>query len=290
MHVATTHRQYKGKTYETHLLRRTYREGNKVKHQTLGNLSHLPGPIIELVRRALAGETFMAPEAAFEIVRSRPHGHVAAVLGMWRRLKLDALMDERPSRQRDLVAAMIVQRILEPRSKLATARALNEETLHSTLGEMLEVAAADEDELYEAMDWLQPRQERIERALAKQHLSEGTLILYDLTSVYLCWIRVKPRRSRAQVGGADSRHSFDLQSRPHLSRSGGGRFVRQSGLPDPNDGGVRSGHSHLVPPRPHAYALIARSGTPAIDQVNIACGGIPAYTAARATKMEFSNQ
>ena len=184
MHVATTHRQYKGKTYETHLLRRTYREGNKVKHQTLGNLSHLPGPIIELVRRALAGETFMAPEAAFEIVRSRPHGHVAAVLGMWRRLKLDALMDERPSRQRDLVAAMIVQRILEPRSKLATARALNEETLHSTLGEMLEVAAADEDELYEAMDWLQPRQERIERALAKQHLSEGTLILYDLTSVY----------------------------------------------------------------------------------------------------------
>ena len=133
MHVATTHRQYKGKTYETHLLRRTYREGNKVKHQTLGNLSHLPGPIIELVRRALAGETFMAPEAAFEIVRSRPHGHVAAVLGMWRRLKLDALMDERPSRQRDLVAAMIVQRILEPRSKLATARALNEETLHSSL-------------------------------------------------------------------------------------------------------------------------------------------------------------
>ena len=77
---------------------------------------------------------------------------------MWRRLKLDALMDERPSRQRDLVAAMIVQRILEPRSKLATARALNEETLHSSLGEMLEVAAADEDELYEAMDWLQPRQ------------------------------------------------------------------------------------------------------------------------------------
>src|SRR5438093_8124229 len=100
MHVATTHRQYKGKTYETHLLRGTYREGNKVKHQTLGNLSHLPGPIIELVRRALAGETFMAPEAAFEIVRSRPHGHVAAVLGMWRRLKLDVLMDERPSRQR----------------------------------------------------------------------------------------------------------------------------------------------------------------------------------------------
>src|SRR5213594_5111057 len=184
MHVATTRRHYKGKTYETHLLRRTYREGAKVKHQTLGNLSHLPAPIIDLIRRSLAGETFVPPEAAFEIVRSRPHGHVAAILGMWRGLKLDALIDDAPSRQRDLVAAMVVERILEPRSKLATARALNEETLHSTLGEMLDVAAADEDQLYEAMDWLLPRQDRIERALAKQHLSEGTLVLYDLTSVY----------------------------------------------------------------------------------------------------------
>src|SRR5213596_194422 len=136
MHVATTRRHYKGKTYETHLLRRTYREGAKVKHQTLGNLSHLPAPIIDLIRRSLAGETFVPPEAAFEIVRSRPHGHVAAILGMWRGLKLDALIDDAPSRQRDLVAAMVVERILEPRSKLATARALNEETLHSTLGEI----------------------------------------------------------------------------------------------------------------------------------------------------------
>lgn len=184
MHVATTRREYKGKTYETHLLRRTYREGGKVKHQTLGNLSHLPPPVIDLIRRSLAGETFMAPEAAFDIVRSRPHGHVVAVLGMWRRLRLDALIDDQSSRQRDLVAAMVVERILEPRSKLATARALNDETLHSSLGEMLDLAAADEDELYDAMDWLEPRQSRIERALAKQHLSEGTLVLYDLTSVY----------------------------------------------------------------------------------------------------------
>src|SRR5437867_9559496 len=184
MHVATTRRQYKGKIYETHLLRRTYREGDKVKHQTLGNLSHLPAPIVDLIRRSLAGETFVPPGAVFDIVRSRPHGHVAAVLGMWRGLKLDALIDDEPSRQRDLVAAMVVERILEPRSKLATARALNEETVQRTLGEMLDVAAADEDELYEAMDWLEPRQERIERALAKQHLSEGTLVLYDLTSVY----------------------------------------------------------------------------------------------------------
>jgi len=204
MHVATTRRQYKGKSYETHLLRRTYREGEKVKHQTLGNLSHLPAPIIDLIRRSLAGETFVPPEAVFEIVRSRPHGHVAAVLGMWRGLNLDALIDEEPSRQRDLVTAMVVERILEPRSKLATARALNEKTLHSTLGEMLDVAAADEDELYEAMDWLLPRQDRIERALAKQHLSEGTLVLYDLTSVYFegrCCPLAKLGHSRDEKSG-----------------------------------------------------------------------------------------
>ncbi len=204
MHVATTRRQYKGKSYETHLLRRTYREGKKVKHQTLGNLSHLPAPIIDLIRRSLAGETFVPPEAVFEIIRSRPHGHVAAVLGMWRGLNLDALIDEEPSRQRDLVTAMVVERILEPRSKLATARALNEKTLHSTLGEMLDVAAADEDELYEAMDWLLPRQDRIERALAKQHLSEGTLVLYDLTSVYFegrCCPLAKLGHSRDEKSG-----------------------------------------------------------------------------------------
>ena len=184
VHVATTTREYKGKVYETHLLRRTYREGGKVKHQTLGNLSHLPAHLIDTIRRSLRGETLMAPEAAFEIVRSRPHGHVAAVLGTWRRLRMDALIDDTPDRQRDLVAALVVERILEPRSKLATARALNEETLHSSLGEMLEVRTVDEDELYDAMDWLLPRQNQIEQALAKKQLSEGTLILYDLTSVY----------------------------------------------------------------------------------------------------------
>src|SRR5206468_8860659 len=99
VHVATTQRHYKGKVYETHLLRRTYREGGKVKHQTLGNLSHLPAHLIDTIRRSLRGETLMAPEAAFEIVRSRPHGHVAAVLGTWRRLRMDALIDDTPDRQ-----------------------------------------------------------------------------------------------------------------------------------------------------------------------------------------------
>jgi hypothetical protein len=184
VHVATTRRKYIGKVYETHLLRRTYRDGGKVKHQTLGNLSHLPASVIDVIRRSLRGETLMAPEAAFDIERSRPHGHVAAVLGTWRRLRIDALLDDKPSRQRNLLSAMVVARLLEPRSKLATARALQGETLHSSLGEMLEVATADEDELYEAMDWLLPRQPQIEQALAKKHLSEATLVLYDLTSVY----------------------------------------------------------------------------------------------------------
>src|SRR5437899_9996075 len=98
VHVATTRRHYKGKVYETHLLRRTYREGGKVKHQTLGNLSHLPAPVIDVIRRSLRGETLMAPEAAFEIERSRPHGHVAAVLVTWRRLRIDALIDDQPGR------------------------------------------------------------------------------------------------------------------------------------------------------------------------------------------------
>lgn len=204
VHVATTKRRYKGKVYETHLLRRTYREAGKVKHQTLGNLSHLPAPVIDVIRRSLKGETLMAPEAAFEIERSRPHGHVAAVLGTWRRLRMDALIDDKPSRQRGLVTALVVERILEPRSKLATARALNEETLHSSLGEMLDVSAADEDELYEAMDWLLPRQDRIEQTFAKKHLSEGTLVLYDLTSVYFegrCCPLAKLGHSRDEKNG-----------------------------------------------------------------------------------------
>src|SRR3989442_9274295 len=104
MHVATTRRQYKGKIYETHLLRRTYREGDKVKHQTLGNLSHLPAPIIDLIRRSLSVETFMPSEAVFEILLSRPHGHVPAAFGNFRGLGKDPLIDEPPDRPSDSVA------------------------------------------------------------------------------------------------------------------------------------------------------------------------------------------
>lgn len=180
VHVATTRRVYKGKTYESHLLRRSYREGGKVLHETLGNLSHLPTATIDLVRRSLRGERFVAADDRLEIVRSLPHGHVAAVLGTMRAHGFDKLLDRDPSRERDLALAMIVARVLDPRSKLATTRAWSQ----STLADELHVSDADEDELYLAMDWLLERQERIEKGLAKRHLSDGSLVLYDLTSTY----------------------------------------------------------------------------------------------------------
>ena len=167
------------------LLRESFRLHGKVKNRTLTNLSHWPPDRIQALRQVLKGAS-PAPSGpdALEITRSRPHGHVAAVLGSLRQLQLDTLIDQRPSRQRNLVLAMIVARILDPASKLATARALHAETLHSTLGEILDLDSADEDELYQAMDWLLPRQSAIEQSLAQRHLAEGALVLYDLTSTY----------------------------------------------------------------------------------------------------------
>jgi transposase len=185
VHVATTKRVYKGRVYETHLLRRTYRDGGKVKHQTLGNLSHLPGDLIEMIRSRLRGQN-TAESRPWEILRTFPHGHVAAVLGTLKKLGLETILSSRLSRERSLVIAMIVARIIQPASKLATARALQEETATSSLGLELGLGQEriDEQELYAALDWLIQRQSRIENKLARQHLSEGTLILYDVTSSY----------------------------------------------------------------------------------------------------------
>jgi len=183
VHVATTQRRYKAKVYQTHLLRRTFREGGKVKHETLGNLSHLPADVIKLIRRTLQGETFVSVEASFDCVRSLPHGHVAASLGTLRRLGLDQVIASRPSPERDLVVAMVVARILEAHSKLATVRTVDAETATTTLGEELGLGPVDEDALYAAMDWLLPRQAKIEDELARRHL-DHTLILYDVTSSY----------------------------------------------------------------------------------------------------------
>jgi len=168
------------------LLRESFRIDGKVRNRTLANLSHWPPTQIDALRSVLKGATSLATPLAqaFDIVRSRPHGHVAAVLGCLRKLQLDHLIAKQSSRQRDLVLAMIVARVLEPASKLDTSRALHPDTLSSTLGELLQLDSVSEDELYQAMDWLLPLQGRIERALAKRHLAEGCLVLYDLTSTY----------------------------------------------------------------------------------------------------------
>jgi Transposase DDE domain len=168
------------------LLRESFRLNGKVLNRTLANLSHWPPDRVDAMRAVLKGATSVgAPlPQAFDIVRSRPHGHVAAVLGTVHRLHLDTLIDKHSSRELDLVVAIIVARVLEPASKLATSRALHPDTLTSTLSELLHLDAPSEDELYAAMDWLLPQQARIEQALAKRHLAEGALVLYDLTSTY----------------------------------------------------------------------------------------------------------
>jgi len=170
------------------LLRESFRLHGKVNNRTLANISHWPSAQVDALRAVLKGATSVAVAAplpqAFEIVRSRPHGHVAAVLATMRKLQLDRLIDKHPSDELDLVLAMIAERILEPASKLATSRALHPDTLTSTLSELLHLDSPTEDELYRAMDWLLPQQARIEQALAKRHLAEGALLLYDLTSTY----------------------------------------------------------------------------------------------------------
>lgn len=179
-HVVTTTRKYKNQVYRTHLLRRSYREDGKVKNETLGNLSHLPEPLIEIIRRSLQGETFVPLDQAFEVVASRSHGAVQAVAAAMQRLGIPALMASRPSRERDLVCAMIGARIIAPHTKLATTRWWHTTTLAEEFG----VAGATEDDLYAAMDWLLARQGRIEQKLAARHLGDDSLVLYDLTSSY----------------------------------------------------------------------------------------------------------
>jgi len=169
--------------YERHLLRRSYRnaEGKPAK-ETLANLSALPGEAIAAIRAVLAGKTLVDVAETFEVTRSLPHGHVAAVLGTIRELGLEELIDAAGSRQRDLVTAMITAAVIDGSSKLATARGLRAETAASSLGSLLGLEACDEDDLYAAMDWLLPRQPGIEDALAARHLREGTLVLYDVSS------------------------------------------------------------------------------------------------------------
>ena len=180
MHVARIGRAYKGKIYTTYLLRRSYRDGVAVKHETLANLSHLPEPVIDLIRRSLQGAVFALATDLFKVTCTKPHGHVQAVLGTLRQIGLESLIATKPSRQRDLVVGMIVERLLFPCSKLATTR----HWLSTTLAEELGVVDATADELYQAMDWLLGRQKSIEDKLAQQHLQEQALVLYDVSSSF----------------------------------------------------------------------------------------------------------
>jgi hypothetical protein len=166
------------------LLRESYREAGKVKNRTLANLSSWPEAKVEALARVLKGQPPPAAglDGAFEITRSLPHGHVAAVLGTARQLGLDELVDPVPSRMRDLVVAMAVAQVIAPDSKLAIARGLRDQTAASSLGDVLGVGSCDEDDLYAAMDYLHDRQEQIQDALAARHLAGGTLVLYDVSS------------------------------------------------------------------------------------------------------------
>lgn len=167
----------------TVLLRESFREGGKVRNHTLANLSRWPEDKVLALQAVLAGKAPpVALEGAFEIARSLPHGHVAAVLGSLRRLGLEELISPEPSRERDLVVAMICARVIDPTSKLATARGLRAETASTSLGALLGLSGCDEDDLYDAMDWLLSRQQRIEDLLAARHLRGGTLVLYDVSS------------------------------------------------------------------------------------------------------------
>ena len=180
MHVVTTRRHYKDRTYETHLLRRSYRAEGKVKNETLANLSHLPAETIEVIRRSLQGETFVAAGETFAITRSRPHGHVAAVAALARRLGLPALLGPAGA-ERDLAFALIIARVCQPGSKLATVRWWADTTLAPDLG----LDGVDTDAVYQAMDWLLARQPAIEARLADRHLEPGGLVLYDVSSSWL---------------------------------------------------------------------------------------------------------
>ena len=166
------------------LLRESVREGSKIIKRTLANISDWSEARVDSLRRVLKGEILVSPGASLLVTRSLPHGHVAATLGTLRSVGIESLLSPVPSRQRDLVCAMIVARIFQPSSKLALARGLDLDTASSSLGELLNLAHADEDDLYQAMDWLLEKQSSVESHLARKHLADGSLVLYDLTSTY----------------------------------------------------------------------------------------------------------
>ncbi|MCI0688866.1 MAG: IS1634 family transposase, partial [Sporichthyaceae bacterium] len=183
--MATTRRHYVGKdgrerTYETHLLRRSYRDGDKVRNETLSNLSHLPAEAIAAIRAVLAGEHVVITGEGLTLERSRPHGHVAAVWAQAQALGMPELLGE-PGRMRDVAFALLIARVIRPGSKLATRRWWADTTLAADLG----IDDVSRDEVYAALDWLGDHQDAIEARLAARHLSDGGMALFDLSSSWV---------------------------------------------------------------------------------------------------------
>src|SRR6266700_1821736 len=223
VHVATTRRHYKDKVYETHLLRRSSREGGRVKTETLGNLSHLPAATIELIRRSLKGEVFVPAGHAplgpdgFTIARSLPHGHVAAAAAMAAKLGLVALIGP-PCQQRDLVVGLVLARVCKPGSKLAATRWWADTTVGVDLG----LLDASTDQVYAAMDWLLSRKQPIQAALAARHLAGGGRVLFDLSSSWLeGWACPLAKPGHSRDGKRASRRSSTASSpTPRVGRWG----------------------------------------------------------------------
>jgi hypothetical protein len=179
-HVVTIVKRVKDREYRTQLLRRSYRDGDRVRNETLANLTALGDEKVAMIRQVVQGKKLLDFDEVVRVTCSRPHCAVAAVLAMTRKLGLERIIDRTPSRDRRVAVALIVQRILSSASKLATSRSLE----HSTLSEELDIVGVDEDDLYAAMDYLVERQNAIESRLARRHLGDATLVLYDLSSSY----------------------------------------------------------------------------------------------------------
>jgi hypothetical protein len=220
VHVTTQRRHYTGKdgqerVYETHLLRRSWRDGGKVRNETVANLSKLPPETIELIRRSLAGERFIPAGAVAQVARSLPHGHAAAVHAMARKLGFPALVGP-PGPARDLVYALVISRVLRPASKLSTAAWWDDVTLGPDLG----VAGASTDDIYAAMDWLAARQDDIEKELARRHLREGGIAMFDLSSSWVegrhCELAARGYSRDGKRGKAQIEYGLltDRQGRP----------------------------------------------------------------------------
>ena len=185
VHVATITKKVGDKVYRSHLLRHSFREEGRVLNRTVANLSMLPDAAVEALRLALRGEVLAPVAEQIELAEVRPHGHVAAVVGTMRELGFDRIFATRRSREKDLAMTLVAGRVLHAGSKLSLSGLLAEGTRSSTLGQVLGVEGADENELYGAMDWLVERQGKIEDALAKKHLTNGCLVLYDVSSSYM---------------------------------------------------------------------------------------------------------